>query len=263
MRVSILASRSSPHQNAHALALMAGLERHGISSQIVNSASEACVDDIIACWGWRNGKNFADVGKRVLVMERGYMDDRFSWTSLGWDGLNGRAKMPSISEASRFKKNFQHLMKDRKTGGEYVLVIGQVPRDAALAGRDLSQWYLETSERCKRVYGLPTFFRAHPLAPYGSYPFGLAELKGDLVTQLAGAAAVITFNSNTAVEAVLAGLDTVAIDEGSMAWEVTGHALGEAYQGDRQAWANQMAWKQWRMEEIEDGFALEHLLEVM
>ncbi len=42
---------------------------------------------------------------------------------------------------------------------------------------------------------------------------------------LAGARAVITFNSNTGVEAVLAGKPTVAIDEGSMAWPVTAHEI--------------------------------------
>lgn len=262
MRLSIIASRSSPHQNEHAMALMSGLERHGIQSKIVNAHYHAD-DEVVACWGWRMGKVLADAGKRVLVMERGYIGDRFSWTSLGWDGLNGRAKMPELDDPSRFHQHFSYLMEDRKTGEDYVLLIGQVPRDAALAGRDLSQWYLDTVGECNRVYGLPTVFRPHPRAPYGSYPGGLPMATEDLAIQLRRAAAVITYNSNTGVESVLAGIPTVTMDCGSMAWEVSSHELGKAYVGDREKWANRMAWKQWSMQEIEDGTALAHVLEVM
>jgi hypothetical protein len=262
MRLSIIASRSSPHQNEHALAMMSGLECHSIQSKIVNSPSEAD-DQIVVCWGWRMGQTMADQGHRVLVMERGYLGDRFSWTSLGWDGLNGRAKMPTINDPSRFNEHFSGLLKDSDSTSEYVLLIGQVPRDAALAGRDLSNWYLDTAEECERLYGLPTVFRPHPRAPSGSYPGGLSSASEDLAVQLGRAAAVVTFNSNTGVESVLAGVPTIAMDRGSMAWNVTAHDLGKTYEGDRLEWAYQMAWKQWRMKEIEDGTAIAHLLEIM
>ena len=262
MQLSIIASRSSPHQNEHAIALMSGLERHGHKSKIVNAPYQAD-DGIVACWGWRMGQVLAEAGRRVLVMERGYIGDRFSWTSLGWDGLNGRAKMPEIDDPTRFNRHFSNLLEDRKAGEDYVLLIGQVPRDAALGGRDLSQWYLDTAGDCKRVYGLPTVFRPHPKAPSGSYPGGLLMASEDLVKQMSRAAAVVTYNSNTGVEATLAGLPTIAFDEGSMAWDVTAHELGDTYQGDRQSWANRMAWKQWSMDEIANGTALAHVLEVM
>jgi hypothetical protein len=263
MQISIVASSSARHQFEHAQALKAGLARHNIVAKIHQSASHA-TEEIVACWGWRAGALLKTLGKRVLVMERGYVGDRFKWSSLGWDGLNGNAVMPEIDDGgSRFRAHFSHLLRETSHEGEYVLLIGQVPRDAALAGRDLTSWYLDTSAACERVYGLPTAFRAHPRAPAGSYPKSLMTVTGDLADNLQDAAVVVTYNSNTAVDSVLAGKATIAIDRGSMAWDVTAHTLGEYYEGDRLRWAYQMAWKQWSMDEISDGSALERVLEVM
>jgi hypothetical protein len=261
--VSILAA-SSAHQQQHAYALADGLARHGYKAQISARANEL-TSDIVACWGWRNGQQFSGGNRRVLVMERGYLGDRFSWSSLGWDGLNGRARLPQVADdASRFNKHFAHLFEsEARPGREHVLLIGQVPRDAALAGRDLSRWYLDTAKEAAALYGLPTVFRPHPRAPANSYPVNLYSVKGDLAAQIRSAAAVITYNSNTGVESVMAGVPTLSFDEGSMAWAVTGHELGKHYDGDRLQWAQQMAWKQWMIEEIEDGSALERVFEVM
>jgi len=72
---------------------------------------------------------------------------------------------------------------------------------------------------------------------------------GPLAKALAGAAVVITWNSNTAVDAILAGKNTTAADKGSMAWEVS----------DREAWAHALAWRQFSQDELTSGFAWEHL----
>ena len=64
---------------------------------------------------------------------------------------------------------------------------------------------------------------------------------------------VVTFNSNTGVEGVLAGVPTVTMDEGAMAYPVTGHKLVDIVTPDRMAWAYALAWKQWRMEEMFSG----------
>ena len=50
-------------------------------------------------------------------MERAYISDRFTWTSLGFDGLNGRAKFPQINDARRplaktLRAVFEALEKD-------------------------------------------------------------------------------------------------------------------------------------------------------
>jgi hypothetical protein len=263
MHVSILASPGARHQCEHAAALRNGLARHNVTSDIITHINQA-KSDIVACWGWRAGQVFRKMGTRVLVIERGYVGDRFQWSSLGWDGLNGNAIMPKVDDGGkRFHEFFAHLYQPESKAGEYALLIGQVPRDAALGGRDLSNWYLDTAKACERTYGLPTLFRGHPRAPFGSYPKGLVTTQGDLANHLRSAAVVVTYNSNTGVESVLAGKPTISFDSGSMAWDVTAHQIGERYEGDRLKWAYEMAWKQWQVSEIDDGTALEHILRIM
>lgn len=265
MEMTIIASRTAYHQVQHALSLKAGLERNGISANVVGSGIEAAHSPIVACWGWRAGIKYREAGKQVLVLERGYIGDRFSWTSLGWNGLNAHAKMPIIDDGgNRFRKYHSSLLKDRDySTNDYVLLIGQVPGDAALRGLNLSSWYQQMKEDCERIYSLPVRFRPHPRAPAGAYPKSLEQHTGDLADAMLNARAVVTFNSNTAVEAVLAGKSALSFDDGSMAREVTSHVLGDDYNGDRMDWAHKLAWKQWQLSEIEDGSAINYLLQVM
>jgi len=74
------------------------------------------------------------MGRDVLVMERGYIGDRTHWTSLGWNGLNGRARVPlaPADGGARFERNYSRLMHPYNPAGHYALIIGQVPGDASL-----------------------------------------------------------------------------------------------------------------------------------
>jgi hypothetical protein len=200
----------------------------------------------------------------VLVMERGYIGDRFAWTSVGWDGLNGRARFGKPrDEGQRFRQHFGHLLQPWRTGGKYVLIVGQVPGDAALQGKCLRSWYTQQADRAAKRYGLPVKFRPHPLSARRGGPssiHGADTLGGELADALAGAALVVTFNSNTGVESVMAGRPTVAMDCGSM---VHGIALSDlpgslkVPEPDREPWAHAMAWRQFELSEIESGLAWE------
>jgi hypothetical protein len=82
------------------------------------------------------------------------------------------------------------------------------------------------------------------------------------VEDLQGAHAVVTFNSNTGVDAVIAGVPIFTIDRGSMAWEVSDHDLSEIEKPnlyDREQWAHNLAYTQWTMAEMAGGWAWSHL----
>jgi len=58
----------------------------------------------------------------------------------------------------------------------------------------------------------------------------------------------------------MAGIPTVAMHEGSMAWAVASHSLDEpVFKGDRDAWGACLAYAQWLPEELESGVFWEHL----
>lgn len=250
MDVTISISPRAPHQVRHAEALRDGFKRHGIRADIACGARYET--KTVVCWGWRNGKAWRDQGKSVLVMERGYIGDRLGvWSSLAWNGLNGHGRVANIPDdgGERFNRYHSGALKEWNPSGEYALIIGQVPGDAALGGKDLSGWY---AQQAAKDWGMPVYFRPHPLAyrrgPVKPVPKA-KTMEGDLATALAGSAKVITYNSNTAVDSLLAGKPTHVDDAGSMAWGVQ----------DREKWAHRLAWRQWKLEEFADGSALEHV----
>lgn len=262
MNFTVLASPRAQHQIAHQLALKEGLKSLGIPA--VLSSGTRAKTKFVACWGWRLGKNLRLQGHEVLVMERAYLGDRFSWTSLAWNGLNGHGQFASApnDDGQRFKTNFAPL-KPWNTDGGYVLIMGQVPGDASLRGQDLMPWYVATAKQASELHGLPVHFRAHPEAKRKGFRHvvkGTVCSKGTLDEAISGAALVITYNSNSGVDAVIAGKPTVAVDPGSMAWPVTGHFVNAIITPSRERWAHELAWKQWRIDEIKSGQAISALI---
>lgn len=249
------------HQNAHSEALAAGLRSIGISTKRYYS-SMGVHTPMVACWGWRVGQVLHSYGANVLVMERGYLGDRFKWTSLGWNGLNGRAIFAEVPDdgGERFRTHHGHLMKPWREDGDYVLLIGQVPGDASLKGRDLRPWYAESARKAAKHFGLPVLFRPHPLAHRRGGVFTVPGTKmdhGTLAEALSRAAAVISWNSNTTVESVLAGVPTIAVDRGSMAFDMCSHDIeAPLIMPNREQWSHALAWRQWQMDEIRSGAAL-------
>lgn len=257
--------REITHQSAHAEALTAGLRVHGIGVRLA-TPSHIIRTKHTACWGWRLGMRLRRAGHEVLVMERGYIGDRFSYTSLGWNGLNGFALFPSwrVDSGERFAAHGGNLLPWRDKGS-YVLILGQVPRDASLRGIDLMPQYEEWAKASKKRFGLPVLFRPHPDVVRKGITQHLSSAEKSthrsLSEALSEAAVCLNFNSNSGVDAVLAGVPTVSFDSGSMAWDMCGHKIGEIVRPDRTLWAHRLAFKQWSMSEIKTGAALEPFAE--
>lgn len=230
-----------------------GLRRHGIQVEMAGfNDPRPC--DFAVVWGWKQF-GVINAAPHTLVMEQGYVGDRMKNISVGWDGLNGRARFAS-GDGSRWRQ-FEGLMQPWKSGGSYALLCGQVPGDASLAGTNHEAWLQETADRLT-VLGLPVLFRPHPLSRNVRTPRGATTSAGSLADDLTGAAVVLTFNSNSGVDAALAGVPTVALDAGSMARPVAADDI-RVETPDRTAWVHRLAWCQWTLDEISNGTAWEHL----
>jgi hypothetical protein len=256
MRVDILSY--APHHATAGSAMLAGLKRHGVRA----SMGQWSGAPVAVCWGWRRASALR--GKaQVLVMERGYVGDRVHWISLAWNGLNGRGQVPPVTDGGeRWRKHFAHYLAPWKEGGEAVVVMGQVPGDQSIVGVKIGDWYRQACEAGKR-FG-EVVFRPHPVAlergMRDAPPNCARVLKGSLSDALALSKCVVTYNSNAGVDSVLAGVPTIACDEGSMAWPVAGHGLdADPPKPDREAWCASLAWRQWTKAEIEAGEAWEYL----
>lgn len=236
-----------------------GLNRRGWNAEL-STSPQPC--DLLVLWGVRRRdlieKQLAEGGE-VCILERAYLGDRFAWTSVSFGGgLNGRGIFRGpFEDGSRFEQHFGDLMQPWQTGGGYALLIGQVPGDQSIRGVDIDAWYRQSVAALKK-YGWPDVrFRPHPKAGPARRASGLNQIGGTLAEAMAGAGVVMTFNSNTGVEAALFGRPVIAMDAGSMAWDVAGHQVTEIVTPDRTAWAHALAWKQWRAEEFTSGECME------
>jgi len=267
MKLTILANPNEEFKLLVAHALVKGCVRHGDCAEIVDikrgidfsKTIHAESWSAICCWGWRLGETFRNRGHNVLIMERAYLADRFSWYSLGWNGLNGRAIFPCVDDGGeRWRRHFDYLLQPWRTNlGGYALLLGQVPVDQAVNMINFEGWACAAASELIRL-GHDARFRPHPLAP--SVKTQVPSIAGTLEEALTGASFAVTWNSNAGVDAVIAGTPTVTMDEGAMAWDVTSHDLDlPIITPNRTAWAHRMAYTQWRTEEIERGEAWEHL----
>lgn len=267
MQVVFHINPRAPHQLLHAEALMRGIRRHGITAS-QGHYNRAAGADIAVIWSWRQMGVIVDAsarGAHVLVMERGFLQPREQWCSLALDGFNGRGQFaPAKDGGVRWRRHFAGRMEPWRADGHYELVIGQLPGDSALMGCDIDGWVRKTCTHLLKQ-GQKVIYRPHPLAKgmrrsVRDLPAGVTVHTGPLFEAFAHARRCITYNSTTAVEAVLAGLPTVADDRGSIAWDVTGHELDDPPRTPERAyWCHDMAWRQWKLEELADGSAWEHV----
>ena len=236
-----------------------GLERHGIKATMrFQSNQEEC--DLAVVWGHRQHKLFKhqlDRGLHYLVMERGYIGDRFKWTSLGFDGLNGRAKFPKIDDGmARWDKHFSQYLKPCRgpTGNNTAVIMGQVPGDSSLANVNFPQWVQEKARELM-ARGYSVSYRTHPRDKTKCTPkvYGMTVPSLTLEETLDANDLVATWNSNSGVDAALAGVPVSADDEGSMVYDLR-FILD---------WCKKMAYTQWLPEEIESGAAWEALRTVI
>ena len=199
----------------------------------------------------------------VVILETGYInrgDGENHHYAVGLNGLNGRADFRNSNSPPDRAELLGICPRPFRTGRN-VILCGQVPWDASVDHTDHICWLARTADMLAGLTERPVIFRPHPLAdlpPFKGMGYSKAPLKEDLFD----AHAVVTFNSNSAVEALLEGVPVFAEDEGSMVWNVCNRHLKDIdypTKHYRAQWFNDLAYAQWTIPEIAEGKAWNHL----
>lgn len=262
-RACVLVNPRMSHQHSWAEAFATGLRHHGWKAELSHKLAPS---ELVAMWSTRRQdviKQARSEGREIVIAERGYMGDRKHYCSVSFGGeLNGRAEFRGpFGDASRFERLFAHLMDDWKPNPDgHALIMGQVDGDMSTRGVSLARWYRETRAALE-AQGWKVKFRPHPLASCGG-AFAAYRQKQqadqiDLASDFEAAGVVVTYNSNSGVDAVFAGKPVIAMDEGAMCFPVAGHSADEIVTPDRTAWAHALAWMQWTKAEMESGECIE------
>ena len=254
------------HQYDYGKALREGMERHGVIT-MRGRRNHATKSDIAVIWSWKQHRliqQMLESGRHIIVLERGFLPPRKQWCSMALDGFNGRGIFPPAGDSGeRWEKHFSHLLKPwRETDGEFALIIGKGAGDPSLHGSNFMRWATQQAKSL-REQGYRVVYRPHPDRPTPCPPD--AELsRSSLQEDLARASVVVSFNSTTDVEAILAGIPAIITDEGSLAYAMASHSISEPIiRPDRTQWCNDMAWRQWTIEELRNGDAWDHFRQVL
>lgn len=254
------AGNPNPHQKAFGTGLQRcgwAVQYHGLSRTIYPPS------ELIVAWGVRvlaDGMlaKLKAEGRDIVVLERAYLGDRWEWTSVSRGGLlSGRATFATVNDdGARWRENFEHLMKPWKPSPDgHVLTCGQLINDMSLRNcPNVFEIYgnIRTYYRQRKR---PVKFRGHPGADR-IMPHHMQSLEADL----AGAYLQASYNSNTGVIAVLEGVPVLALDAGSMVYELATHEIGEEpIFPDRTKWAHRIAWCQFTNDEMANGLPHEVL----
>ncbi len=218
---------------------------------------------------WARGKIIAlqdEAEGRILILEKGFVK-RDEYFHIGWDGLNGRADFNNEGmPPDRWNKLVTDLLPWQDDQPERpVVVCGQVPWDASVQHTDHILWCQKTMALLRSITARPLIFRSHP-ATCGQVDYGVAGASVSTKSfdeDLENAHAVVTFNSNCAVEAAIRGVPIFVSDRGSMACEIANWELSDIEHPNkppRNQWANDLAYTQWNIEEIVRGDPIKHLI---
>ena len=251
-----------------------GLKRHGLKVKYIGTqevgvkymVSDLIKDyDFVVCWAMRAHNWFKELGfKNILVMENAPLNNqqgpKKEWTSCGWNGLMGRANFFNKNMPDdRWKKHFNDGRLLDYSDGDYILIPLQIRSDMSIVGRGFN--YQTIVDEIRKFTDLPIKIKQHPTAD-DKWPKVLGKNVSyvnrfmPIQEAIKGAKIVVTINSNVGVDAVLGGKPVVALDKGSMVYEIAQHDFTNLHVPkwpDRTQWCNDIAYAQWRPDELRNG----------
>lgn len=203
--------------------------------------------------------------------------------------LNRDAQWPRLNptEASDRLEKFGISWDGWKNQSQgHVVVALQLPGDASLRGQDINEWALDAVLRIRRVCDRPIVVRCHPLVSDRGMQdhselatkilmAGIDKIKfsdGATVSwadDIKGALCTVTYSSGMAIDSVLAGIPTIACDEGNFAWGISSNSIEDiknirrASREEINQWLRFLVGCQWNLEEMRDGTAWNHVRAVL
>ena len=240
------------------------------------------------------GKPFIVSESAVFREFHGYK--RFGWWSYGWVDANCNNNDVGNERWLKFENTTGIHIKNWHSPGKNIIIMGQKEGDSALVDiykefDSFSSWINFTIKKIRKHTDRPIIFRPHPMNLARGirnwekiiHPFlehnkiknvHLSEFLSDGVSQggeglekdLQRAYCVVTYNSLSAVEAVVRGIPVFATNNMSMVWPIAQKNFSQIeelnYNIDLQDWKNKIAYTMWNREEVKNGHTWAHLKSV-
>lgn len=250
MDVACLSMPSRQRSRHIAQAMAEGIRRAGDRLVPVTGVADACVG-----YGW----------KFVPMMKR---HKAFAYADLGYWGRDSYYRF-SVNGWSPERYVRQGLPRDRfdrlsltikpwRTDGKEIIVAGSTAKACADHGFSYQGWEAKTIARLKGC-GRPVVYRPKP-KDLNATSLGVPMDRRPISEALGSAYAVVTHHSNTAVDALLAGIPVHCETGAAAAFSVPLEEIHEAplLEG-REQFLWDVAWLQWTLDEMRSGEAWTHI----
>lgn len=213
--------------------------------------------------GQRIRKEYRAAGIPVVMIDYGYLkrtNHAHDWRTGHWQvGIDKLNSLPDFDcPSDRFDALGLEIIERGGDPGGYPLLCVQTPNDQShgKSEDELGEWCRAQAERWPGL-----LIRPHPLR--AELDYGLPRCPATtLQDALAGARVVITGNSNTGHDALLAGVPAIATFPGAAWDELSGEDIPSVER--RRAYFHRAAYGQWTWSEFRTGepqrFVIDRLL---
>lgn len=173
----------------------------------------------------------------------------------------------------RLRAEYKLQLRPYRTSGKHILLIGQVPSDASVRGTSMVEWLPDTARWIRERTERPIVVRLHPRThkregveitrrvsalPNCRVGAHLQPVEHDLEN----AWTCVTFSSSTIVDALLAGIPSIAMSPASIAYDICSNTLTDLEsprRPEREQWFRDLAYAQWTVPEMADGTVWRHI----
>lgn len=238
------------HSKLIAEAMSAGVRAAG-DTVVVSASARACVS-----YGWKYR------GKYQVYPSYAYADLGYWRRSLYYrfavNGWSPEAYVRQGLSSERFDR-LGLTIAPWRTGGTEIIIAGSTAKACREHGFGYQAWERSAAERL-RGCGRPVVYRPKPSE--GDVPpiAGLQTDRRPIGEAMASAYAVVTHHSNTAIDALLAGVPVHCATGAAAAFSVPMDAIADAPLLDgREQFLHDVAWLQWTLDEMRDGTCWTHL----
>lgn len=217
----------------------------------------------------RNVYNVYREYSTVVYLDLGYWQRRIRSRYDGYYKfvINGRHPTGYFQNVKHSASRFNQLnvkIEDWRKGAENIIIAGLSEKAARAEGLDHQAWERQAYATLKRHTDRPIIYRPKPNCCRSRPIKGAGFDKKSTPQQLfANAHAVVARHSNMAVEALCAGVP-VFVEAGvalPMAKTNLVRIESPLYPKERLQWASDIAWTQFRLDEMKSGLPFEHLKE--
>ena len=205
-------------------------------------------------------------GKRAVVIEVGFLN-REKYYSIGYNSIVGFGDYPQFEyDSKRFDKlgiectPFTGINKDG-----IILLCGQIPWDTQLQHIKYKEWLIDIVKEIRKYTKRKIVYRPHPKQKSG-HPMAINKLKDcensknkNIKDDFKNAYCVIALNSNSLLDAMIAGIPFYSFDKGSMVNDIANHDISTIetdikFPSDeiRMQKLYEISYKQWDVDDEED-----------